>query len=85
MSEDVSTLVSEFNETVKALPIDESRKNEREAFVKDYTKFHSKLGTDDTAYRSRFPADFYDMTPRQQEAIKAWLDAYNLSYGPVCT
>jgi malate dehydrogenase len=81
LDEDVATLVAEFNEIVKPLPVDEASKNEREAFVEDYTKFHGKLGTPDVAYRSAFPAGFYDKTPRQQEAFKAFLDAYNNTYG----
>lgn len=84
LDEDLATLTSEFNATVKPLSIAESDKNERESFVKDYKKFHGQLGSPDVAYRTRFPADFYDYTPRQRQAFEAFLEAYNSAYGPVC-
>lgn len=80
----MATLTTEFNSTVKPLSVEESDKLEREAFVKDYSKFHSQLGAPDVAYRTRFPADYYDYTPRQREAFEAFLDAYNATHGQVC-
>lgn len=83
VEEDVATITSEFTNVVQPLSVEEASKKEREAFVQDYTKFHNTLGSADTAYRSRFPADFYDKTPRQQEAFKAFADAYASVYGTV--
>lgn len=83
LDEDLATLSSEFNTTVKSLSVEDSDKHERQAFVKDYSKFHGELGSADVAYRTRFPADYYDKTPRQREAFEAFLDAYNATYGPL--
>lgn len=82
---DKRTLLDTFHTTTKQnKPVADILHGSASTMAKDYENLHTALNKDGSTW-TRYPSEFYDQTPREQEASIAFNKVWTDSVQAVCS